>query len=248
MAAQVQVVAGRCRTEFEHAGETTVREGEVVVVGKPDHTLLVHDADGYQPVAWLTRPASLVVEDDRIEAVDGDQRLQVEVLEAFGRGTYPASEAGRPVGTCPDCEGTLVRAGPRVHCGSCEATYGIPADATVEEEQEGQEGAATCEDCGLPHVSLERGQRFTVCLDASCESYEESVREAYDRAWDCPDCGTDLRVLRRGGLLLGCGGYPHCETSFSFPAGVVVGTCNCGLPRFETATGERCLDPGCDGS
>ena len=240
MTAQVQVVAGRCRTEFERAGETTVREGEVVVVGKPDHTLLVHDADGYQPVAWLTRPASLVVEDERLEAIDGDQRLRVEVLEAFGRGTYPAGEAGRPIGDCPDCGGTLVRSGTRVHCGTCGESYGLPADASVAED------ADPCEDCGLPRIVVERGERFTVCLDAGCESYEDRVRAAFDRAWDCPDCGGDLRVIRRGGLLLGCEHYPDCETSFSFPAGVVTGTCDCGLPRFETATGERCLDSTCE--
>jgi DNA topoisomerase-1 len=26
----------------------------------------------------------------------------------------------------------------------------------------------------------------------------------------------------------------------------VTGECDCGLPRFETASGEQCLDTGCE--
>jgi len=63
---------------------------------------------------------------------------------------------------------------------------------------------------------------------------------------DCPDCGRDLRVREhRGRAFLGCDGYPDCETAFSVPAGVFAGECTCGLPRFETATGVRCLDGTC---
>jgi DNA topoisomerase-1 len=235
----LHVIAGRCRIEFDNDDETAVTQGRVLVLCKPDNTVLVHDADGYQPVAWLTRPAGIVVDEDRVEATDGDQRLRVDVIERFGRGTYPASDAGTPVGTCPACDGPLTRSGTRVHCGTCGESYGLPADATIEGE--------ACEDCGLPRMTLHRGEAFTVCLDAACRSYVAAVREAFDRAWACPDCGADLRVLRRGGLLLGCDAYPDCETSFSFPAGLVRGSCDCGLPTFETATGERCLDTSCDG-
>lgn len=234
----LRVIAGRCRTEYDHGDDTTVTQGRVLVVCKPDNTLLVHDAGGYQPVAWLTRPASLVVDGDRVEATDGDQRLRVDVLESFGRGSYPTGEAGTPVGACPDCDGTLVRSGTRVHCATCGDSYGLPADATVAPEDR-------CADCDLPTVTLERGDRFRVCLDAACGSYVEQVRDAFDEAWDCPDCGSGLRVLRRGGLLLGCDAYPDCETSYSFPAGLATGTCDCGLPVFETATGHRCLDSAC---
>ncbi|MEF8883041.1 MAG: hypothetical protein V5A34_11025, partial [Halapricum sp.] len=52
-------------------------------------------------------------------------------------------------------------------------------------------------------------------------------------------------VLRRGGLLAGCEHYPDCDTGFAFPAGTVVGECDCGLPLFETSTGQRCLDATC---
>ncbi len=237
MPGQLQLVAGRCRTEFHLGTETTVSQGTVVVVCKPDNTVLVHDADGYQPVAWLTRPRRLVVDGGTVEATDGDRTLRVDVLESHARECYPVGDAGTPVGDCPDCGGTLVRSGTTVTCGGCDASYGLPADATIEDE--------SCPDCGLPRMTVRRGEAFTVCLDAGCGSYVDRIREAFDRAWDCPDCGDDLRVLRRGGLLLGCADYPDCETSFSFPAGVVVDTCDCGLPVFETATGSRCPDTAC---
>ena len=240
MGTRAHVIAGRCRTEFEQGAETAVTQGEVVVVCKPDNTVLVHDADGYQPVAWLTRPATLTVDDDGLEAVDGDQHLRVEVLEAAGRDSYRVGAAGEPVGSCPACRGTLVRSGTRVHCGSCGEHYGVPADATV-----AGDGTEPCDDCGLPRMVVERGEAFTVCLDASCESFYDRAREAFDRAWDCPDCGDALRVVVRGGLLVGCDAYPACDWSASLPAGVVAGTCDCGLPVFETASGTRCLDSGC---
>ena len=94
-------------------------------------------------------------------------------------------------------------------------------------------------------MRVERGSAFEVCLDRSCESLDERVRAAHDREWDCPDCGADLRILRRGGLIAGCERYPDCETGFAIPAGTVVDGCDCGLPVFETASGRRCLDAGC---
>jgi DNA topoisomerase-1 len=104
----------------------------------------------------------------------------------------------------------------------------------------------TCADCGRPQFRVERGHSFVVCLDYECDSLDDRVRSAFDRRFECPDCGDDLRVLRRGGLLLGCDSYPTCETSFAFPSGRHDGCCPCGLPAFETATGRHCLDSRCD--
>ena len=84
-----------------------------------------------------------------------------------------------------------------------------------------------------------------MCVDRGCESLDATVREAFDREWDCPDCDGDLRILRRGGLLAGCEHYPDCDVGFGLPRGIVDGTCECGLPVFETPTGRRCLDSGC---
>ena len=232
------VIAGTCTTTFEGDGRETDQHGDVVVVVKPDGTTLVHDAAGYQPVAWLTRPEAVTVDDAGVTARDGDQRLRVDVLDAHARGRYLTSDAGVPVGACPDCDGTLVRTRGTVACPTCEASYGLPAGATITDE--------TCTDCGLPRVRAERGASFVVCLDRDCESLDERVRAAFDREWDCPVCGGDLRVLRRGGLILGCEHYPDCEAGYAFPEGVHDGTCACGLPVFETATGRRCLDSGCE--
>ena len=247
-----RVVAGDCTVEFTGGGSSDrLERGRVVAVVKPDRTVLVHDADGYQPAAWLTRPETVFVERDPlvVTATDGDQRLRLTVHESTLDAEVPVSQAGVPVGVCPDCAGAsggdgdgdydsvLVRARGAVHCAGCGERYGLPAGATVLD--------STCE-CGLPLCRATRGAEFEVCIDRTCESLDDRVKEAFDRAWSCPDCGDDLRILRRGGLVAGCASYPDCETGFAVPNGLAVGTCGCGLPTFETAGGERCLDAACD--
>jgi DNA topoisomerase-1 len=224
--------------------DQTTHRGRVVVVVKPDNTVLVHDADGYRPVAWLTRAES--VSFDRQDSADGftvtahtaDRRLRVSAETTFGFGRYPSSTAGAPVGDCPDCGEALVHRGGDVRCLGCEERYGLPAGAALD--------AGTCE-CGLPRMRVERGEPFDLCIDRSCESLDVAVRERFDRVWDCPECGDDLRILRKGGLLAGCDSYPDCEVGFAFPDGLLTGTCDCDLPAFETASGRRCLDPTCQG-
>jgi DNA topoisomerase-1 len=238
----MRVFAGDCTTTFEGARER-VQRGRVVVLVKPDKTVLVHDADGYQPVAWLTRPDALTIETAGegfgITARTDEQVLRVFAHAVAGRGDYPVTEAGIPVGECPDCGGPLLRGGGGVSCLDCEAAYSLAAGATVLDR--------TCPDCGLPTMRVERGATFEVCVDRRCDPLDDAVRERFDGVWTCPDCGSDLRIVRRRGrLLAGCGAYPDCETAFSLPAGVVVGDCDCGLPVFETATGRRCLDGTCD--
>jgi DNA topoisomerase-1 len=228
---ELRVIAGRCTTDFDGT-RSAVHHGDVLVVVKPDDTVLVHDADGYQPVAWLTRPEAVTVTDDAVTAVDGDQTLRVEVGETYSRASPPTGPAGHPVGDCP-CGGRLVRARGAVSCPDCGDRFGLPGGATVLDER--------C-DCGLPRLRVARGEVFEVCLDRDCESLDDRVRAAFDRAFDCPDCGRPLRVLRRGGLVFGCAGYPECETGFAVPRGTREGTCDCGLPTFETDGGLRCLD------
>lgn len=236
MSETTHVVAGRCRTVFEGTREQT-QHGDVLVVVKPDQTVLVHDEDGYQPIAWLTRPQSVTVAGDTILARDGDQSLEVTIEEEYDRVQYPTSSAGIPVGDCPDCDSNLVRTRGTVTCPDCDRGHSLPSGAVLLEE--------SCSECGLPRIRVERGASFVVCLDASCESLDERVRAAFDREWSCPDCDGDLRVLRRGGLLLGCENYPECDRGFSFPQGIHDGTCECGLPRFERSSGQRCLDREC---
>jgi DNA topoisomerase-1 len=238
MSDSTHVIAGTCTTTFEGEGRDRRQHGEVLVVVKPDGTTLVHDADGYQPVAWLTRPESVTVGTDSVIARDADQSLQVTVHDAHLRGQYPTTDAGIPVGDCPDCGETLVRARGVVSCVGCDNRYGLPSGATVLDE--------TCGECDLPQMRVELGRSFSVCLDRDCDPLDERVRTAFDREWACPECSGDLRVLRRGGLLLGCEHYPDCETGFAFPDGTHDGTCDCGLPVFDTASGRRCLDGACE--
>lgn len=239
----MRIFAGDCTTTFEGSRDRTQR-GHVVVVVKPDKTVLVHDADGYQPVAWLTRADSVTVEADDdgfgITAQAGDQLLRVVSHAATTRRDLPVTAAGVPVGTCPDCDGALVRTGGDVCCLGCSERYGLPAGASVLDR--------TCGDCGLPLLRVERGEVFEVCLDPRCESLADRVTERFDREWTCPDCGADLRLVRGAGghLVAGCDAYPDCETAFSLPAGVVVDECDCGLPVFETGAGRRCLDGTCE--
>ncbi len=237
-----RIFVGDCTVTFDGTRSRTQR-GYVVVVVKPDKTVLVHDADGYQPVAWLTRPDTITVELDDgfgVTARTAEQVLNVVSNTETGRASVPVTEAGVPVGKCPDCGEPLVRTGGDVLCLGCQDRYGLPAGATVAEE--------TCDDCGLPLLRVDRGEAFTVCVDPACDPLADRVRERFDRAWTCPDCGSDLRIVRgRGGhLVAGCDAYPECETAFSIPAGVVVGECDCGLPVFETARGRRCLDGTCE--
>ena len=232
-----RTIAGDCIVRFDGSRERHLR-GRVLVVVKPDDTVLVHDADGYRPVAWLTRPAELSLTRDPLwlVAVDGDETLRVEAARETEVREHDVGEAGRPVGDCP-CGGPLVRARGDVVCVDCEDRYPLPNGATVHE--------GTCE-CGLPRFRVDRGETFDLCLDYDCGSLLEAVRGAFDREWDCPACGADLEILQRGGLLAGCERYPDCETGYGLPDGLVVGECDCGLPRFETAGGERCLDAGCE--
>jgi len=242
MSETIRVFAGDCTTTFEGDRARTHR-GRVAVVVKPDRTVLVHDADGYQPVAWLTRPDSLTVETDAggfgLVARADDQVLRVVANESSGWVEYPVTEAGVPVGSHPETGEPLVRVGGAVVGLDSGARFPLPAGATVLDD--------TCEDCGLPTIRAEAGAAFEICLDRSCESLDDAVRERFDRTWTCPDCGSDLRIIRRGGrLLAGCDAYPDCETAFAIPAGVVVDECACGLPVFETARGRRCLDATCE--
>ncbi|MGM0592387.1 MAG: topoisomerase DNA-binding C4 zinc finger domain-containing protein [Halobacteriota archaeon] len=238
----MRIFAGECTTRFEGTRERLQR-GWVVVLVKTDKTVLVHDATGYQPVAWLTRPDSLTIETDGrgfgLTARTDEQVLRVVSHTVSGRAVYPATRAGIPVGECPECAGPLVRTGGDVVCLGCAAGYSLPPGATVLD--------STCEDCGLPEIRVARGDRFELCLDRACDPLDDHVRDRFDREWDCPDCGDDLRIVRAGGgLLAGCDAYPDCDTAFSISAGVVTDTCPCGLPVFDTAAGPRCLDGTCD--
>ena len=133
--------------------------------------------------------------------------------------------------------GNVVRERGAVSCLDCALRHSIPRDATVLD--------ARCDACSRPRMRVERGETFEVCIDRTCESLDAAVRARFDRLFDCPACGGDLLVLRRGGLIFGCENHPDCETGFSLPAGTIEGSCDCGLPAFDTGEGRRCLDAAC---
>jgi DNA topoisomerase-1 len=235
----LRIIAGDCTVTYTNTDETRTQRGKVVTLCKPDDTVLVHDAAGYQPAAWLTRPAELTLNEDPLwlVAVDGNESLHVEAEADVTVTDHATSAAGLPVGDC-SCGGRLVRASGTVACLACDADYPLPSGATVLE--------VACDDCGLPRIRVERGEPFEVCLDYDCESLLSAVEARFDREWSCPECGGALDVLRRGGLIAGCENYPECETGFAIPDGTVVDDCDCNLPVFETASGRRCLDSNCE--
>jgi len=223
----IRVLAGECTTIYD-GDEREEHRGHVAVVVKPDNTVLVHDADGYQPVAWLTRADAVSCARDggfSLTAQSGDERLRVVGHTEDGYGSYPATEAGRPIGECPDCERTLVRAGGAVNCLGCGERYGLPAGASVRGE--------TC-DCGLPRMRVERGVPFDLCLDRDCESLDAAVRDEFDRAWDCPDCGDDLRPRLRSEL---CDPRRHGRRHLSLRAAAVRRRQSEPLPGLDVRAG-----------
>lgn len=232
----IRVFAGDCTTTFAPDGRK--QRGHVTCLVKPDDTVLIHDVEGYQPAAWLTRPEALIVTRDplTIDAKDGDRTLRAVFHDVTTEAVVPASPAGVPVGTHPD-GGPLVRARGAVVDVTTGERWPLPPDATVTE--------TACDDCDLPTFTVERGAAFEVCIDRGCDSLDDRVRAAFDRAWSCPECGDDLRVLRRGGLIAGCDAYPDCDVGFAVPRGVVAGTCDCGLPVFDLGNRVRCLDTAC---
>ncbi|MFB6146423.1 MAG: DUF91 domain-containing protein [Halobacteriaceae archaeon] len=206
----VRVLAGECTVTFED-DETRSLRGEVCVVVKPDDTVLVHDADGYRPAAWLTRADTVRVAADpegfRLVAGADGRRLTVESVTNYGQARYPVSPAGPPVGDCADCDGSLVRDGDRVVCVGCRARYRLPRDATVTD--------GDCPDCGLPQIAVARGDRFEVCLDHACDPLLAAVADRYDDL-PCPTCGASLEFGRDRGIQATC---PDCATSRSVPTG-----------------------------
>ncbi|MGM0604821.1 MAG: topoisomerase DNA-binding C4 zinc finger domain-containing protein [Halobacteriota archaeon] len=244
MTTHLRVFTGDCTTIFDGTRDR-VQRGRVVTVVKPDRTVLVHDADGYQPVAWLTRPDEITIEEDdegfSIVARTDSQTLRVVSNDHASSWTAPIGAAGTPVGTCPDCDGPMVRVRSEVSCLDCGDRYGLPSGASMLE--------TSCAACGLPQMAVERGDRFELCIDYACESLASAVRDRFGGEWDCPDCTGSLDVKSPDGrIFLGCDRYPECETTFSIPAGVVVDECDCGLATFATAGGKRCLDGSCAAS
>ncbi|MFB6136837.1 MAG: DUF91 domain-containing protein [Halobacteriaceae archaeon] len=237
----IRVLAGDCTVRFadDATASDTTQRGRVLAVVKPDNTVLVHDAAGYRPAAWLTRADAVRTERDgeavSLTATKGDQRIELASTGPARTARFDVSPAGDPVGEHPDCGGRLVRDGDGVHCVACGGTWRLPRDATVRDEP--------CPDCGLPTIAADRGVTFRVCLDRDCDSLDRAAAERFDGEWPCPDCETGMELRRRRGLRAVC---PDCERTLLVPAGTVAGTCSCGLPRFAVDGDERCLDTGCD--
>ena len=127
----IRTMTGDCLVRVDGRRERTVR-GRILVIIKPDNTVLVHDIDGYQPVAWLTRPENLSVTHEPLWLVasDGDETLRIEAVGELTVADHDATDAGTPVGTCR-CDGELVRTGNDVVCLECDDRFGLPSGASM---------------------------------------------------------------------------------------------------------------------
>lgn len=235
----IRLFAGDCTVTYQGKSDT-VQRGTVLTLVKPDNTVLVHDAHGYQPAAWLTRAQSVALSGDgtifELTARSDETELTVRSHQREARTSFPVSPSGSDVGVCPDCEYALVRSAGAITCIGCLTRWGLPRDATLSDR--------TCSQCGLPQIIVERGAEFQVCVDYACDPLETAVADRFDGAWACPDCRVRLTIQRAGTLQAAC---EDCGTAYAIPAGRHSGTCACGLPAFETARGKRCLDASCDG-
>jgi len=232
-----RLLAGDCTVTYRGT-DTITHRGAVLALVKPDDTVLVHDADGYQPAAWLTRADAVrVTRGDTgftLYAAKDDATLRVESHTTAGDRYYPISPAGPTVGDCPDCAAVLVRTGGTIVCTGCHNRSDIPRDATVAEDP--------CPRCGRPTMTVERGATFTVCIDADCDPLSRAVAAQFDDAWPCPECSTGMTIDHGRRLRARC---PDCTTTVPVPRGTITGECPCGSPLFATIDTTRCFDPGC---
>lgn len=235
----IRLFAGDCLVTYQGASET-VQRGTVLTLVKPDNTVLVHDAAGYQPAAWLTRAQSVQLSGDgttfELTARTDGTELTVRSQRSEARTSFPVSPSGSDVGGCPECGRVLVRSAGAIICTGCLARWSLPRDATVREE--------TCSECGLPQIAVERGAEFQVCVNHTCDTLKTAVAARFDGAWACPQCPARMRIQQSDTLQAVC---EDCGTGYPIPAGMHVGTCACGLPEFRTGRGNRCLDAGCAG-
>lgn len=273
----LRTLAGDCRIEVTDNAES-VHRGRVLVVLKPDGTVLVHDVTGYQPIAWLTRaddvgvqydvPLGAVAADPAAEPPTPPQTAAHPGFDAVGSGggdpapfVVTAATDDRQLRIVAERDFGTARypaspAGPPAgRCPDCGDPF-VATTGAIRCTGCGREHGLPTDaevvdrrcECGCPQVRVDRGATFTLCADRSCDPLDAAVRDRFEGDWDCPVCGAPLRVLRRGGLIAGCDRYPACETGFAIPAGVVDGECDCGLPVFDTGAGRRCLDGTCSRS
>ena len=130
----LRVLAGDCRVR----ADGVPRCGEMVVLSKPDNTVLVHDVDGYQPVAWLTRADSVSYTGDDGAASPSPLSPVIDPCWSnCGPRTasvdIPARGLASPSATVSTAR-PLVRARGRVSCPGCGSEYGLPDGASVLDE------------------------------------------------------------------------------------------------------------------
>jgi DNA topoisomerase-1 len=87
----------------------------------------------------------------------------------------------------------------------------------------------------------------------------EETREEERKVGVCPNCGSELRIIRSNKTKLffvGCSNYPNCKTSYPLPHSAKIQATGkicekCGTPIIQVfRKGKRpfrmCLDPGCE--
>ncbi len=82
-AGHLATLAGRCTVEHQGDRAAGSSSGNRLVVAKPDGTLLVHAAEGYQPVAWQSTGGALDAHtaDDRLVLAGDDLTVSFETVQ-----------------------------------------------------------------------------------------------------------------------------------------------------------------------
>ncbi|MFX0091436.1 MAG: DEAD/DEAH box helicase [Candidatus Hodarchaeota archaeon] len=130
-----------------------------------------------------------------------------------------------------------------VVCSNCSENYKIPTKSQLIEEE--------CERCGLPMVAISQLYSLKVCINRTCQNMDDIVRTRFENeGYQCPNCQSPLKVIRRRGLIAGCTNYydrqQPCKTAFSLPRNsLIVDRCICGLPFIQLKTKSRCLNTAC---
>jgi DNA topoisomerase-1 len=197
-------------TVVEDAADRREYRGRVVVLAKPDGTVLVHDADGYQPVAWLTRADAVTVTDDDAFRVTAHDERADDWLRVTGHpdgaadetdaspnrggfaGQYPVTAAGEPIGRCPACEGALVDTGGAVTCVHCSEHHAYPDDATIRRPTPGSETlpasdamAADADAGATATTTAAKGDATTEQAPATCDCGLPRMRVERGAVIDC---------------------------------------------------------------
>ncbi len=157
------------------------------------------------------------------------------------------------VGKCPECGGDLrvkrsnKTGGSFIGCDNypkCTKLFPLTTTRGITPTDE------KCPECGLAMIGTKSREKvYLNCIDPDCKSNEGRFLVG-----KCPNCGSDLRIMKARKQFIGCSNYPECRTSYPLPQRAGIRTTDnrcdvCGLPMVSIPLGKRrilsCIDMNC---